>query len=235
MKAMRLATMLAVTVALAACAGEGSRAPGAQTPPGESTRPNTSASRAAPVVPAPTSVTDSGPAMSSSAAVALPVATAPAVTGPAEAVDMKSPVPSRLFAELAALGLAANNLPPIDSLDPKALRGVMKLIARSLGAKCADCHVEGDFAAPTPRKRIAAHMWNEFAAKLEIDGGGPLFCDSCHQGRASLLDRRDKKALATWMQQNFVAMLARKDAKEHNCETCHVGMEMDLLSKWGAL
>ena len=72
----------------------------------------------------------------------------------------------------------------------------MKLIAKSLGVKCGDCHQEGDFAAPTRRKKIAAQMWDEFAAKLVAGRRrAPLFCDSCHQGRTTLLDRRDKKAL----------------------------------------
>jgi formate-dependent nitrite reductase cytochrome c552 subunit len=174
------------------------------------------------------------PATSSSAAIVPPAATA-AAPFLGQGVEMKSPAPTVLVAELAALGLAAGSLPSMDSLDPKALRGVMKLIARSLGAKCAECHVEGDFAAPTPRKRIAVHMWNEFAAKLEMDGGSPLFCDSCHHGRTSLLDRGDKRALGAWMRQNFVTKLQRKDAQAHDCETCHVNMEMKLLSKWGGL
>ena len=80
----------------------------------------------------------------------------------------------------------------------------MKLMARSLGIKCPDCHVEGDFAATTRRKRIAARMWDEFAAKVTVGDGSPIFCDSCHQGRITLLDRTDKKALAKWMDASFV-------------------------------
>jgi hypothetical protein len=97
----------------------------------------------------------------------------------------------------------------------------MKLIAKSLGASCSDCHEEGDFGTPTPRKRIAAHMWNSFAAGLAMKGGAPLFCDSCHQGRTKLLDRHDPGALRAWMDRAFVAKLQRNDGQEHNCETCH--------------
>ena len=136
-------------------------------------------------------------------------------------------------ADLEALALDPRSLPPIEKLDAKALRGVMKLIAKSLGAKCRDCHAEGDFALPTPRKKVAAKMWNEFVVKLAFAGdGSPLFCDSCHQGRAKWLDRTDKKALSRWMDANFVEKLKRKDEREHDCETCHVNMEMRFVRLW---
>jgi hypothetical protein len=135
--------------------------------------------------------------------------------------------------DLKALGLDPASLPPIEKLAPKTLRGVMKLLAKSLGATCADCHQEGDFATPTRRKKIAARMWNEFAAKLTMADGGTLFCDSCHQGRIVQLDRRDKKALGKWMDENFVGKLKRKDGQSHECETCHVDMDMRFLVKWG--
>ena len=146
---------------------------------------------------------------------------------------MKAPTPSAMVDDLRALGLDAKNLPPIEKLEPRTLRGVMKLMAKSLGVRCGDCHQEGDFAAPTRRKKIAAHMWDEFAAKLTLADGAPLFCDSCHQGRTTLLDRRDKKALAKWMDDNFVARLQRRDGKSEECETCHVDMEMHFLAQWG--
>ena len=80
-------------------------------------------------------------------------------------------------------------------------------------------------------------MWDEFAAKLSTgDGqgaGAPVFCDSCHQGRVTLLDRRDKKALSKWMDDNFVARLQRGDGKSEECESCHVDMEMHFLAQWG--
>jgi hypothetical protein len=138
-----------------------------------------------------------------------------------------------MVADLQALGLDAKSLPPIEKLEPKTLRGVMKLLAKSLGVRCGDCHQQGDFAAPTRRKKIAARMWNEFAAKLAMSDGSPLFCDSCHQGRIVQLDRRDKKALSKWMDENFVAKLGRKDGQSQECETCHVDMDMTFLSVWG--
>jgi len=148
-------------------------------------------------------------------------------------VDMKPPVASAMGTDLQALGLDPKNLPPIEKLDPKALRGVMKLLARSLGGKCTDCHAEGDFAAQTRRKKIATKMWDEFAAKLTTADGGPVFCDSCHQGRIVQLDRTDKKALAKWMDVSFVDGFKQKDGKAEECESCHVGMEMHFLEAWG--
>lgn len=150
-------------------------------------------------------------------------------TGP---VEMKVPVPSAMQADLAALGLDGKNLPPLEKLDPRALRGVMKLLTRALGVRCNDCHTAGDFAAPTRRKKIAARMWNEFAAELTLADGSPVFCDSCHQGRVTLLDRTNKKALGGWMQVAFVDGLHRKDAQGEQCESCHVNWDMTFLRKW---
>jgi hypothetical protein len=191
--------------------------------------------------PAPGSTESPVPATSGGPTVLPPTAgsssaSAPSLVPPSP-VDMKSPVPSAMVDDLRALGLDAKNLPPIEKLEPRTLRGVMKLMAKSLGVRCGDCHQEGDFAAPTRRKKIAAHMWDEFAAKLSTGdapgAGAPLFCDSCHQGRTTLLDRRDKKALAKWMDDNFVAKLQRRDGKSEECESCHVDMEMHFLAKWG--
>jgi hypothetical protein len=169
-----------------------------------------------------------------------------------ERVEMKPPRPTNFTTDLRALGLDETNLPRIEDLEPRTLRGVMKLMAQSLGFKCRDCHQEGDFSAPTRRKKIAAKMWDEFVVRLvfaapqggaggpmALDAGadaslnaGAVFCDSCHEGRSALLDRSDANALAGWMSRNFVAPFARKDGMVHNCETCHVGMEMHLLGKW---
>ncbi|HXX70075.1 MAG TPA: cytochrome c3 family protein [Polyangiaceae bacterium] len=138
-----------------------------------------------------------------------------------------------LGAELQALRLDPQSLPPIEKLEPRALRGVMRLIAESLGIKCEQCHEERDFGAPTRRKKIAARMWDEFVVKLAMADGSSLFCDSCHQGRVQELDRRDAQALSTWMDANFVARLSRKDGQAQSCETCHIDMNMRLLSDWG--
>jgi hypothetical protein len=212
-----------LAVACFACGGGAGGAP----PPQFGSAPGGSATPEAPTASA-----------SSGAVPAAPTASAGTTLGPAPVVvEMKSPIPSAMVDDLKALGLDTKSLPPIEKLEPRALRGVMKLMAKSLGVKCGDCHQEGDFAAPTRRKKVAAHMWDEFAAKLSLaDAQGqpaPLFCDSCHQGRVTLLDRRDKKALSKWMDDNFASKLQRKDGKSEECESCHVDMEMHFLAKWG--
>jgi hypothetical protein len=231
-----LALLLGVAALLAACGGGlGSAPPNVATPGAAPGSPTGAASAVASAEGSPAGVAPNGPAgvapASSAAALAPPVPPVP--------VEMKSPVPSAMVGELAAMGLDASHLPPLEKVDPKALRRVMKLFARALGAKCGDCHTVqegqagGDFAAPTRRKKIAARMWDELAVKLQMSDGSPLFCDSCHQGRIVQLDRTDKKALGRWMDANFVDKLKRRDGREHDCETCHVDMEMHLLTKWG--
>jgi hypothetical protein len=147
---------------------------------------------------------------------------------------MKPPIATAFSDALRDLGLDPKKLPPLEKLEPRALRGVMKLFAKSLGVRCNDCHRAGDFAAATDKKTIATHMWDDFVAKLAFVDGSPLFCDSCHQGRVEQLDRSDKKALSKWMDDNFVARFARLEPKATDCETCHVDMEMHLLAKWRA-
>jgi hypothetical protein len=150
--------------------------------------------------------------------------------GSTVAGPMKPIAPSAMLAELTAIGLDPAALPPLAQLEPDKLRRVMRTFTRSLGAVCADCHVENDFAAPTPRKNVAAKMWDQYVRGLSLAAPrgapdsltSPLYCDSCHAGRITpLLDRRDGKELAEWMDANFVERLKRTDGKEHRCETCH--------------
>jgi hypothetical protein len=136
--------------------------------------------------------------------------------------EMKGPTASGMAADLKALGLDAKALPPLAELDPGTLRKVMRTFTKSLGAQCTDCHQENDYRAPTPRKNIAAKMWDRFARELTLEDGSALYCDSCHHGRMTpLLDRHNAKALSMWMDTNYVGALKRKDGKEHGCETCH--------------
>jgi Cytochrome c7 and related cytochrome c len=215
--------MLLAGIVAAACGGAAQNAPAiGSTSPSPSTTAAASASEGGTATATPTS-----------SATTTPTTTTTATPTPTpEVIEMKAPIPSALVADLQALGLDVKNLPPIEKLEPKTLRGVMKLLAKSLGAKCGDCHTEGDFAAQTKRKKIAAKMWDEFVAKLSLQGQ-PLFCDSCHQGRIKELDRSDKKALGKWMDANFAQKLVRKDGKDEACESCHVDWDMTFLTKWG--
>jgi hypothetical protein len=148
---------------------------------------------------------------------------------------MKSMVPPRPTAyakDLEALGLDVSKLPPMGKLSGDQLRKVMKTFTKSLGAKCNDCH-EADFAAPTPRKKIARAMWDRFVLNTTTAEGGAVFCDSCHQGHLEYLDKSNKKALSGWMDENFEHGLARADKKEMGCDGCHGDpFEGDILKVW---
>lgn len=189
------ASSLLVSIALAACGGGSAEAPPAQ---------------------APNAPSASAPHMRQGNGGASTLGTV-AFSG-----AMKPVVPSAMLADLQAIGLDPKALPPLEKLEPEKLRKVMKTFSKSLGVVCTDCHVENDFRAPTPRKNIAAQMWNQFTSGLTLEDGSPAYCDSCHQGSIGpLLDRKNKKALSAWMDENFVGKLKRRDGKEHSCETCH--------------
>ncbi|MFO0677503.1 MAG: cytochrome c3 family protein [Polyangiaceae bacterium] len=145
--------------------------------------------------------------------------TAPGKGDPAPVGAMPPVVPSRLAADLQAIGLDPKALPTLDKISGDKLRKVMRTFTRALGAKCSDCHAD-DFSAPTDAKIIAERMWNDFTRTATVDGQ-PLYCDSCHQGRMKFLERGDKKALSTWMDHEFVDRLTRTDGKEPGCDPCH--------------
>lgn len=165
---------------------------------------------------------------------AVPIPSASGSTAPLSAFvgPMKPIAASTLTADVRAIGIALDSPPPLGKLEPDKLRKVMKLFNKALGAKCADCHAD-DVAAPTPQKKVAEKMWNEFVVKLSMRDGSPVFCDTCHQGRMRELDHTDKKLVSQWMDDNFVAKLERKDKKEHGCETCHGDPpEYKLIELW---
>jgi len=206
------------TAAFAAACG------GAQPEPQTPTAPAATSPAAATAAPAP----------SGAPSAAAPASGGPSPVGqPAFSGPMKAVAASMMLADLQGIGLDAKNLPPLDKLEPDKLRKVMRTFSKALGAKCTDCHQDADYAAPTPMKAVAAHMWEEFSRKLAMSDGAPLYCDSCHQGRMKFLDRHDKKALSGWMDANFVDKEKRKDGKDHGCETCHGDpFEADILGKW---
>lgn len=172
-----------------------------------------------PVVPPPL-----GSGSSSASTVPSTSAVPSAGVAPSAAVVFQGPMQpvatSTLVADVAAIGIDLKKPPQLAKLEPDKLRKVMKLFTKALGAKCNDCHGE-DMAAPTPRKKVAEQMWNEFVVKLATMDGSPVFCDTCHEGRFLQLDRHDKKVVSQWMDDNFVGKLKRKDGKELECATCH--------------
>jgi hypothetical protein len=146
--------------------------------------------------------------------------TATASGAPAPTPEMKSIAPTAMATELRQIGLDPAALPPLNKLDARTLRDVMNTFTKALGVKCTYCH-EKDFKAPTPNKKITAHMWDDFTRALALDRDGALYCDSCHGGRARILDRQNVVVLGDYMQSNYVEPLRRVDKKEHSCETCH--------------
>jgi hypothetical protein len=214
-KNLSLAFALAVAPIVAIACGGAQPAPaGPEGVPTASASPSSSA--------APSGAPSEGaalpsPAPSSSAAVAGPPVTIGA---------------SAMAADLQAIGLDLKALPQLEKMEPDKLRKVMKTFTKALGVKCTGCHAS-DYKAVTPMKKIAQHMWDDFTRNLAMENGTPMYCDSCHQGRAKILDRHDKKALSAWMDTNLVAKMKRRDGKEHSCETCHGDpFEGDILAGW---
>lgn len=177
-----------------------------------------------PEVPGVPSGTPSGTAPTPSASGSSPAGTGTgtASTPPPAKGPMKAMGPSQMAADLKALGLDPKALPPLNKIPPDKIRPLMMTFKKALGAECTACHDAGNFKAATPKKKIAAKMWDEFVRKLAMEKADDvLYCDSCHQGSMEFLDRHDKKALSAWMDANFVSKAKRVDKKDHSCETCH--------------
>ena len=136
----------------------------------------------------------------------------------------------RIVSTLAAAGMSVDNLPDLTTLknepDHTRLHAVMKSFTIALGTDCSGCHIANattgaDFAVDTPRKNVARRMWSTFLGGLERKDGSAIYCDTCHQGKVTFLDRSDHHVLAGWMKTNFVQSLARRDGAQHDCSTCH--------------
>ena len=192
-----LAASVVFAMAIAACGGGEAQGPGPQVPGGPSAGP-TSPAPPGSVVPAGTTPTPPPP------------------SGPA-----KTPSGSAMAEDLKKLGIDPLHPQPLNKLSPDTIRKLMPTFAKSLGVKCEACHDVNNFKAWTPKKRVAAGMWQHFVVDLALEDGTPLYCDSCHGGKLEFLDTHDKKALSAWMDANYVAKLKRVDKKDHSCETCH--------------
>ena len=208
--------LVASCLGLAACGG-GGEGPGPQvagtgTPAGSATAP------------ASTGPAGTAPAGTGSA----PTGTTPPPAGP-----MKNIATSTMADDLKKLGINPLKPGPLNKLSPDVIRKVMMTFQKSLGVKCDFCHDPNNFKAWTPKKKIAAGMWQHFVVDMAMDDGSPLYCDSCHGGKEEFLDRHDKKALSGWMDANYVKKLKRADKKEHSCEQCHGDpFEPKILDQW---
>lgn len=200
-----LLTVVAAAVPLAAC-GDAPGLPKVPTVPSVPTGPGTTA----PTASSPS--TGTAPAGTGTGTAATPAGKGP----------MKAMTGSAMAADLKALGLDPKALPPLNKIPPDKIRPLMMTFKKALGTECTSCHDAGNFKAPTPNKKIASKMWDEFVRKLAMEKADEvLYCDSCHQGSMQFLDRHDKKALSAWMDANFVSKAKRVDKKDHSCETCH--------------
>jgi hypothetical protein len=146
------------------------------------------------------------------------------------------PTATALGDALSAAGLDPAHLPALDQLDDAQRDAVMQTFTQALGMQCGGCHV-ADASLPTRRTRIAGKMWDRFVRGLRFSDGSALYCDSCHQGAITFLDRRDASPtgiLADWMRRAYVVPLQHSDGKPSDCATCHgtpyVG---GFLTQWG--
>jgi hypothetical protein len=130
-------------------------------------------------------------------------------------------------------------MPALDELakSPAKLKAVMKSFTIALGTTCEGCHAKAgtqiDYRADTANKKLTKMMWSEIVVGLQRTDGSAIYCDSCHQGKLTFLDRADDKSLEAWMKSEFVGKLARRDGKANSCASCHgepfVG---GLLEEW---
>ena len=148
---------------------------------------------------------------------------AASVAADAGAVAEPGPPATSMAGALAAVGLDVAALPPLGETTEAQRDAVMETFTRALGVGCGECH-DDDYTAETPNVRIARRMWDHFVRGLARGDGGALYCDSCHAGRATFLDRSDARvdgALGRFMQATYVGPLVRRDGAPHDCATCH--------------
>jgi hypothetical protein len=168
---------------------------------------------------------------------------APSGEGPAPAPKAGGatvqPVPigkSEMLAKVNKLGIDVTKTPDLSKIPLGKKKKLMPLFQKSLGMKaCTGCHVEGDFKAETKNIKIARGMWNNYVAKLRMNDGSALFCDSCHDGNEHMIPRGDDDAVQKFMTEQYEGELTRADGEEHSCSTCHTDVFEAKIFKdvWG--
>jgi mono/diheme cytochrome c family protein len=157
---------------------------------------------------------------------------------------------SSLTDALQAAGLDPSKLPTWEELEASddarktKTTAIMLSFTKALGTDCGGCHQAKasagsqpnyDFEAETEEKKVARRMYTDWVRAYNLADGKPLYCDSCHQGKAEFLDRKNEEGLSTWMATNFVAGLAPKDpgAAKVSCTTCHgTSFDPSFLDQW---
>jgi len=113
----------------------------------------------------------------------------------------------------------------------------MQRIAKSLGVKCAHCHIEKtadgkpDFSAPSGNKKTAIFMKIHFVDSLRTAKGEALTCEGCHQGAARFLPRDIADAKPSTLSEHMPRRDIFKKMKQIEqdlgvtCDFCHVRNE----------
>lgn len=156
-------------------------------------------------------------------------------SGPSPEGATPAPRASSLGKTLQAAGLRLDTLPAsLDQLSAAQLDAVMHSFNDALGIDCNGCHAAND-ATATERVHIAARMWSDFVVSRRFADGRALYCDSCHQGRATFLQTDDSHALGLWMERYFADGLVRMDRRPNDCFSCHgTPFDPQFLDTWSA-
>lgn len=129
------------------------------------------------------------------------------------------PPPTPLRAEYTGVARAARCQDEVLS--------IMRDVARSLGVKCAYCHLEPDYAADTRHKQVANWMARELAPRLRRRapaGAAQVTCRDCHAGRPRLLgDPRRRDVAIEWMTSHLTEEFDTQAGKPPKCKDCHGG------------
>ncbi|WP_437283179.1 hypothetical protein WME90_22170 [Sorangium sp. So ce375] len=140
---------------------------------------------------------------------------------------------TKFEADLKKIGINLKKIPALEKLPAAQKKKVMPLLQKALGYDtCEGCHAEGDFKKETRDMKVAREMWRNFVVPLRSESGGTLFCDSCHAGNEHVLNRKDKKALQAFMEEEYQNKVARANKEDMECGTCHGdAMETKIIEK----
>jgi hypothetical protein len=148
---------------------------------------------------------------------------------PAGGPATNTPVgPSKYIDDVKRIGIDLKKATELEKIGLSDKKKLMPFFQKSMGYDaCTGCHAEGgDYKQVTRNMKITRGMWKSFVVALRDDKGNAVFCDSCHQGKAKVLNRSDKKALQKFMEDEYEHKLTRADKKDNACTSCH-GDEME--------
>lgn len=229
---LKNAALLACVLAAALGGACGPATPAVETPP----TPTAPSTGDVPPAPVPTSE----PTASATTVPATPPAPTTKEAPPAAGPGASQPVkPSALLAEVVKAGIDVTKIADMDKMPLAQKKKIMPFFQKALGYdKCTGCHAkEGDFKTETRNMKIGEGCYKNFVAALRDEKGGTLFCDSCHGGKAKMLDRSNKEALKTFMDVEYVKKLSSADKKkDHECSSCHGdALELKIFEKLWAV